>query len=231
MFFRSFLNGVVVLIGISLPVLQPTTANADLIAGVTVHDVSSELTSFDQYASYVVDGSGLSGDVHTTYGHGTMWLNTGNGYFGGTPGPDPTNPGGVGATITFDLANSYNLTEMRVWNFTHLGGTNRSANFVSVYSAPDLSSAFQLVGDYNFVKPSYTGSNFTGDLYKLEVSGARLIKFHIASNHATNRDGLVGLAEVQFFGLPSVPEPSSAILLGGALLASLFRRHERRQVD
>lgn len=203
---------------------------AELVTGVAIHDVSSELPAFNRLAPFVVDSSGLTGNVHSTDPGGTMWLNAGNGFFNGG-NADPTNPGGVGAVISFNLGGQFDLSEMRVWNYNEQSRSgnffNRGARSVSVFAAPDLTSPLQHVGDYEFLRA--TGAGYVGDVYSLNISDVQLVEFRISSNHNNNQAAdalLVGLAEVQFFS--SVPEPSAAAFLLVGAAGYLLRNRRRR---
>lgn len=216
--------------------LTQLDTSADLITGVTINSVSSELANFLRLAPYVVDGSGLTGNVHSTQPNFAMWLNTGNGWYGGVA--DPTNPGGVGAVITFDLGQTYDLTSMHIWNYNewydswnhHL---RRGAKDVAVSTSASVGGGFTDVGPYVFAQA--TGPNDSGESHILSASLVRLIRFNISSNYwpvQGSDAALVGLAEVQFFGNQSaasaVPEPSVSFALGALALVG-WRRRRRVQ--
>jgi len=107
------------------------SASAALITGVSIEDVSSELTALGRDAVDSINGTGLTGGggvfgagVHNT-GAGNMWST--NGDFGM---PNDTPP----AQITYDLGNNYALSGLHVWNYNESGQSNRGANSVTIWS-------------------------------------------------------------------------------------------------
>lgn len=212
--------------------------DAATIAGVTIHDVSSELTtSFDRDAVHAVDGSGLTGLQHTSADDFFMWLNSGNGCCG-----DPADPtaAGVGAVITFDLGANYDLNSMRVWNYNEspVGFTARGANEVEILIDDEVAgTSFVSVGNINLSQAP--GSNtYTGEVVDfvaeaINANNVRLLRFNITSNHGGDNE-FIGLSEIQFDGVltPVVPEPAAiAMWTLVGLVASgayLIRRRRKR---
>ena len=122
--------------------------------------------------------------------------------------------------LIFDLGADYLLTEISTWGYT-----TANDNGVSAY---DLRFATAADGPGNFGSPQ-TGftankSDITRDFHPLSPVLARYVEFTATDNYfvapgATGGDR-VGLGEVAF----AVPEPSTALLGGVALLGLLRRR-------
>lgn len=174
-------------------------APAATITGVTIEDVSSELTpgAFDRRAVHTVDGVGLSGAQHGNNPE-TMWLT--NGTYAAPNDPLP-------ARITFDLQNNYDLNSFHVWNYNENSGnpsvfTKRGANDVTISVASSEGGAFTSLGNFNFAKAPGT-STYTGEPIDLSAYAAaddtRLIRFDITSSHGGDNN-FAGLSEVQFDG-------------------------------
>lgn len=213
-------------------------ASAATIAGVTIFDVSSELTTdFNRDADFTVDGSGLSGpspQAHNTTPDGNMWLNSGAGLNG-----DPADPtaAGVGAVITFDLGANYDLDSMRVWNYNESGAfTQRGANDVEILIANSLTSpSFVSVGNIDFAQASgatsYTGEFIDFVANSIVANNVRLLRFNISSNYGDASE-FIGLSEIQFDGVETVvPEPATLLMwsvlgivgFGGYVVRRRFR--------
>jgi len=207
--------------------LISTALQGALITGVTIEDVSSELTSgFDRQANYLVDGSGFDegAGTHTVTPDGFMWLN--NGTFAA-----PNDPNSPGAVITLDLGSNYTLDSLTVWNYNEtLPGRpellGRGANAVEILVASSEGGAFSSLGNFNFdIAPGLADVDFGQniDLSSFGAAGnARQVRFNITSNHGGD-NSFVGLSEVRFDGA-AVPEPSAAILALIGLAGCLRRR-------
>jgi len=170
-------------------------AQAATITGVTIEDVSSELTegAFDRRGVHTVDGVGLSGAQHGT-GPETMWLTKGT-Y------KTPNDP--LPAHITYDLASNYDLDSFHVWNYNEAGNfAKRGANDVTISVASSEGGAFTSLGNFSFTKAPGAGG-YTGETIDLSAYAAandtRLIRFDITSNHGGD-NSFAGLSEVQFDG-------------------------------
>lgn len=205
-------------------------AGGATITGVTIEDVSTELTaSFDRAATYLVDEGGGAGfdegaGTHTVTPDGAMWLN--NGTF--TAPNDPNEPGAI---ITFDLGGNYDLDVVSVWNYNEIlpGRADlllRGANDVEILVADSEGGAFTSLGDFNFtVAPGDPGIDFSQDIDVSSLSGSddvRLVRFNITSNHGGDNN-FVGLSEVRFDGT-LVPEPATTFLALVGVFGSLRRR-------
>lgn len=220
---------------VDLTVNVSNDPSTNLITGVTIHDVSSELPNFLRIAEQIIDESGLEGHGHDTQPNNTSWLNAGNGYYSPT-GPDLTNAEGVGAVITFDLGGQYDLTNLHVWNYNEFYGDpgflGRGSKNVDVSFANNLGGSFLDAG--SLILDKATGPGDTGTRYPISIPSARLIRFDILSNHGGDSE-FVGLSEIQFFGEHTatespVPEPSSFVLLSLFCIAGLVLKESTRRV-
>lgn len=188
------------------------------IKGVTIHDVSSELTGgFDRRAAHLIDGSGLSSVGHSPFpdmnvpggsNPGTMWLT------GGTlREPHDRLP----AHVTFDLGASYKLTGIHIWNYNEQLRSlhSRSAREVEISISRSLDSHEWIKlrtdsGNFEFPQADGTATEpgFPVRLEDAANAGAlgevRLVRFTILSTHGPNPQNedpdLAGLSEVRFFG-------------------------------
>jgi hypothetical protein len=166
-----------------------------------------------------------------------MWLNTGDGFFGG--GADPR-PGGDLAQITFDLGGLSTVDSFRIWNYNEVNANNGQSFTDRGVQSLTISIGTTPAGPYvPLLNPAGTsttwtfniapGSNsYTGQLFTLTTPiQAAFIRFDILTSYDTagTDHGLVGLSEVQFYGSP-VPEPGTLSLLAMALsgFAALRRR-------
>jgi hypothetical protein len=192
----------------------------------------------DRGAVHSVDGSGLDSSnppLHTNQPNGEMWLNTGDGSFGG--GADP-HPNGDLAQITFGFTSGINsFGSFRVWNYNELNGFNkRSVQTLTISTAANSSGPFTPLTDPNNNNTTWTfdeapgTSGYAGQLFTFTAPvTAAYVRFDILTNYdqAGTDHGFVGLSEIQFY--TPVPEPASLISLGvggGSLL--LARRRPRR---
>jgi hypothetical protein len=201
----------------------------------TVQSVSSEFNvgATDRQAIHCVDGSGLDANNppgHTNQPNGFMWLNTGDGSFGG--GTDP-HPNGDLAQITFNLGGLSLVDSFRVWNYNEVNGfTDRSVQTLTISIATSAGGPFTLLTDPNNNSttwvfdqaPGTTG--YTGQLFTLGTPfQAAFVRFDILTNYdsAGTDHGFVGLSEIQFYGSP-VPEPSTWTLVGVGMIGLLGLR-------
>ncbi len=203
-------------------------AHAALIAGVTIKDVSSELTApsnFKRFAAHTVDGSGLNINGPGTHsrvpdgGAGTQWLTTGVGAF---PGRDDLNP-----QITWDLGATYNVANMRVWNYNESdgGNTSRGIKTTDVSTSTD-SITYTPLGNVGLNKsPGLDNVDFS-QVVSLGGVSARFIRFNNIVNWG-DTNNFVGLSEIQFDGV-AVPEPTSIVLSIMGFVATIGLTARRR---
>jgi hypothetical protein len=136
----------VVAIASTLVLTSAGSARANVITGVTIQDVSSQLTqNFTRAASFTVTAPGLNINGPGTYSDvpdGNMWLNTGNGCCGGFSSSDPTNNTDAHPQITWNLGGVYDVNSMRIWNYNENSGnpaefTLRGIHPADVYTSTD----------------------------------------------------------------------------------------------
>ncbi len=188
---------------------------ADIISGVTIADVSSQDTSWNRYARYVVDGSGLTGGAHQAAPDGTTW---------------DTLSTDLAPRITFDLGGEYVVDALHVWNYNSgaYGGVpywERAARDVVISTSLD-GVVFASLGTFTCA-PSPGADGYLGETIGLGGVTAAFVRFDILSNYSA--EGLsfhTGLAEVRFLGTTAaVPEPASLAMLAlGGVGVSLMRR-------
>ena len=208
--------------------LAATSTQAATIVGVTIEDVSSEVLNLvPRDAVFAIDGSGFTEGTgfHSTTPNNTMWTSAGT--FAGEPGSPDTVLGGV--DITFDLEANYDLSSLKVWNYNGDGGTPGLKD-VEISVAASEGGGFTSLGAFVFNQAPVTATVDFGQVIDLSSFGAadntRLVRFDISTNHGfTGNGGLVGLSEVRFDGV-TIPEPSSAALLGLGGLALILRRRK-----
>jgi len=213
-------------VGAAALVLSASMAPAALITGVSIHEVSSEYTSYgwDLRAIHLVDDSGLSGSppVHaqTVFPGGESWQTITSSSTG---------------VVAFDFGSPYEIASLQIWNLNFYAPYNgRGARLVRIETSMDAGTWTEVEPQVEF--PMATG--LAGDPgFPLDAAGwgtARYVRFHVLSNWAGfDHAGHVGLSEVRFFAADApppaaaVPEPASAGLLALAALG-LLRRQLRR---
>ena len=213
-------------------------ANATVITGVTIEDVSSELTaSFNRPATMTIDGSGgvalssLTG-THDNLPDAGMWLSSGT-CCGNVNDPHVTAKDGQLAHIVWDLGAIYDVSRFNLWNYNERNGlfTERGANSVGITTsiADNLSgfsnSAGSLLGNFNFAEA--TGLNsYTGEMVNSAFTG-RYVRFDIFTNHGGDNN-FAGLSEIRFDGtLAVVPEPSTLAIFALGLMGLASRRFKK----
>ncbi|MEM6257040.1 MAG: DUF4457 domain-containing protein [Planctomycetota bacterium] len=211
-------------------------SDAEVITGVTIEDVSSELTgNFGRVASRTIDGSGFdsaegfhsisAGDNNNT----TMWLSAGT--FDANQFPSDPLPG---AFIVFDVEGNYDLNSIEVWNYNefvtgqNISLTSRGARQVDISVASSVDGLFTpILTDFELNRAPGSNSVDFGQLIDLSVlpgtDNARLVRIDIDTNWDGDNN-FAGLSEVVFDGTV-IPEPGSLALLGlGGLLVARRRK-------
>jgi hypothetical protein len=202
-----------------LSLILSAVLSAELITGVTIYQVSGETyqNGWDMLAIHLVDGSGLTGDVHSScYENSNCWQNS---YWGGLP-----------SGVTFDLNDTYTLDSIHVWNgYWGNGESARSAYEVYISTSPNASD-WTLRGIYYFPMAPDTPATYTGFvLDSLGWQDTRYVDFWIKSNYGgSSCGGCITMAEVQFSSPGEsggeVPEPGAFALAGAGAAALLWLR-------
>lgn len=207
------------LLGAAASAVLAASAHAAVITPVSA-TASSTFNNGAYNAQNLVNGSGLSGDLHDS-NYASMWM---------------TNLGESKAQVTFDLGGLFNLASADIWQFNF--GTN----------TPVISTLDRGIKDFR-VLVSLDGASFTeiftGTLDRapdgspitaqtIALSGAaRFVQFDILSNYTY---GTIyeaweasGLSEVRF-NSAEVPEPASLALVVAGLGALGVARRRRRPI-
>ncbi len=213
---------------------------AALISGVSIQDVSSELTqSFSRPASNTVTAPGLNINGPGTYStnpdttaNSGMWLNTGDGCCGGfsNTGAGNTDPTPY---ITWNLGGIYHVSNVEVWNYNEAGNYSlRGTNTADVYTSTDGVH-------YTFLEHvtlnQAPGSDTTAFGQTVAINTvAQYIELKNMTDFPGADNNFVGLSAVQFNGTPA-PEPSSLLLCGIAAMCLIplarNRRIRRRAIE
>jgi hypothetical protein len=211
-----------IVLSVVMTVALTAAAQANVITGVTIQDVSSQLVTgpFDRAAAFTVTAPGLNvvTDAYTNVPDNNMWLNTGNGAAGGTADTAPQ--------ITWNLGSLDYVTTMRVWNYNEVGNfTSRGIHTADIYVSNDGASYTYLESVMLNKAPGTTTSDFS-QFVTLDTD-TQYIRFTNITDFPGADNTFVGLSAVQF---NTVPEPSSLIAivgLGGMGLLLFARRRSR----
>jgi opacity protein-like surface antigen len=158
--------------------------------------VSVEASStfiFNYQPEFLIDGSGLKNGLHdgNFLNH---WMS------------DTT---GEKATLTFDLGESFRLTDARIWQYNVDFGLNRGARNVEIFVSED-GVAYEAAG--SGVLAQANGISTAAQIVGIEGRG-RFVRLDLLDNYG-DEFTWTGLAEVRFGGV--VPEPSTwAMLIAG----------------
>ncbi len=202
-------------------------ARANVITGVTIQDVSSQLTqSFNRAAEYTITAPGLNVNpsVPGSYSNapdGNMWLNTGNGCCGGYSNTGTGNAD-TAPQITWNLGGTYDVTTMRIWNYNENSGdpttyTKRGIDTANVYVSTDGVNYTFLESITLNQAPGSETVDFSQ--YVPLNTEARYVRFTNITDFPGADHNFVGLSAIQF---NTVPEPSSLVALFGVAAMGLL---------
>ncbi len=201
---------------------------AELIPGVGIQDVSSQLTQdFNRAAVYTVTAPGLNINGPGTYSNvpdGNMWLDTGNGCCGGVSniGPGNTDPA---PQITWNLGSVYDVSNVRVWNYNEVNLTARGTAATDIYTSKD-GVTYTFLEHVTLNQAPGTETVDFSQIVPINTQ-AEFVRFTNMTAFPGTDNNFLGLSAVQFNGTPT-PEPGSLVLcsLGavGLLLAARRRR-------
>ncbi|MEX0643567.1 MAG: LamG-like jellyroll fold domain-containing protein [Pirellulales bacterium] len=201
----------------------------------TIKSVSSNLVGFNRRAEYTANRAGMQfGDAHSADPEGTMWLNEGRFHCDAVTGVC-TVPPDEAPEIIYDLGSEISLDRMKVYNYNEYRPDlptrtaellGRGVRITDVLVAGEDMVFRRLYNNLELaVAPEIGDQGDIGEVIDLPSTPIRFIKFDIESNHngrdyndPMGRDGfgdMVGLSEVQFFG---VPEPSSCALVSSLVV-------------
>lgn len=212
---------------VALVVAITSVASADIIIDRTTITTVASGQSTTRAASNVLDGDlGLAGSPDNT-----MWV---------TPNQSTWEAVAL-QWIKFDLGAEYELSTIKVWNYNEGSAANwlkrglkqadiqyaatqadyLNNNFTTITGLADVFFAqakgypYQTAADYTLIT---LPANFT----------ARYIRFDVDLNWSLSTDisarWAVGLSEVEFAQVASIPEPASMGVLGLAAAGLLLRR-------
>lgn len=184
------------------------TAPAAATVFTPVSVTASSTFIFNYQPEFLIDGSGLSDGLHdgNFLNH---WMS------------DTT---GEKATLTFDLGESFRLTQARIWQYNVDFGLDRGARNVDVFVSDD-GVAYSLAG--TGVLERANGISTAAQIIGIEGRG-RFVRLDLLDNYG-DRFTWTGLAEVRFGGV--VPEPASwALMIAGFGVVGLAARRRRTGV-
>lgn len=204
--------------------LLASRSPAAVITGVSIHDVSSQLTtSFQRGAIHTIDGSGLNINgpgTHSNVPDGTMWLDAGNGCCGDAADTNPQ--------ITWDLGAVYDVDSMRIWNYNENSGnpgvyTLRGIDTTDVYVSSN-GVDYTKLGNITLNQAPGSATVDFSQIVPVNAT-ARYVRFTNITDFPGADNDFVGLSEIQF---NSVPEPASLGLLAIGAMGLLARRRLHR---
>jgi len=172
-------------------------------AEIAVASVTASSTFYTYNAVNLINGNGLSGDLHSGNWEGKWLLDTTTG------------------TLTFDLGELHKVGSTKIWNYgPGCCGEGRSVKDLGISVSTDGLN-YTDIGTFVLSKPDT--DPFGGETLSLGDALARFVRFDIQSNHGES--DYSGLSEVKFNGVSAVPEASSlAYALIGLATAGYVQR-------
>lgn len=173
-------------------------------AEIAVASVTASSTFYTYNAVNLINGNGLSGDLHSGNWENKWMLDT-------------TTTG----TLTFDLGALFKIDSTKIWNYgPGCCGEGRSVKDLGISVSSDGLS-YTDIGSFVLSLPDT--DPFGGETLALGDTIARFVRFDIQSNHGES--SYTGLSEVKFNGVSAVPEASSlAYALIGLATAGFVQR-------
>ncbi|MGL6042861.1 MAG: PEPxxWA-CTERM sorting domain-containing protein [Sandaracinobacteroides sp.] len=179
-------------------------ASADVLTPISVEASSTFI--FNYQPEFLIDGSGLSGGLHDG--------NFLNHWMSGTTGEK--------ATLTFDLGDSFRLTDARIWQYNVDFGLNRGARNVEIFVSRD---GVEFVAGGSGVLEQADGISTAAQIIGIEGTG-RYVRLDLLDNYG-DQFTWTGLAEVRIGGI--IPEPATwAMLIAGFGIVGVAARRRRK---
>lgn len=129
-------------------------------------------------------------------------------------------------TITFDLADVYDLTSFRLWN-----DINVRLEGIKDFRLDFFDSSNSLIPGVSFSETAAAGSDLLQE-YFFNVPGVSRVDLVVLSTYDLTSINRIEIREVQFTGTPyvkTVPEPTSILGTGVALGLGLFLGRRKRK--
>ncbi len=213
--------------------LTAVSTGATLIPNLSIHDSTTVGLNGQMSPQNAIDGNGLPDGVPSLTGsHGQSFdTNWWTGWDGAV----------TDWQLTVDLADSYDLEVIQVWNYREGCCSGRGLSNVEIYVSPDddVTNLVKLTtnglgihddgGGFLFPQASndeeYLGFNLdlSGVTNPALLSNARLVRIDGGSSLHGGGEIHAGLAEIQF-GSRAVPEPASATLGLLGIVGLMMRR-------
>ena len=184
-----------------------TTAHAAVITTMSVTG-GEEFNTDTQRMNLLGAGFTDTGNIYTSTHIEAGW-GTGNHWLGGSTAQE--------RVVEFSLGGTYTVNEVHIWNM-NTGSTYQADSVDIIFSenatfgdADDTEVNFNL-----FVAAGY-GNSYTGEHFTFtSIANATHVRLE-----ATGSGSFVGLSE---FRVSQIPEPSSTLLVGLAVMFGLLRR-------
>ena len=187
---------------------------ATIVTPVNVTSVGG--TIHQSALSQVYDNSGLSADLDNGANVPSVLPTHENDY-----GNVSVRWIGLPSSVTFDLGSVMTIEDIIFYNYSETGENDRGISSVMVEVSSN-GSTYTSAGSLSFAIAD-TGATFAGEIVSFEQTNVSHVRFTNFVNHSSGSDNIVGFSEIRF---TSVPEPSSAALLGLGGLALILRRRK-----
>lgn len=189
---------------LNVALLSAIAINTATAAEIPITSVTASSTFFTYNVNNLINGSGLSGNVHSG-NWSTKWMTNGT----------------VTGLLTFDLGATFGVGSTEIWNYgTGCCGNGRSTRNLSITYSVDGLNYFS-AGSFQLSQPQ--SDPFAGETIGLGFN-ARYIGFNLLSNYG---DNYTGLSEIKFFSGKVVPEPGTLALLGLTFAGLVISRRKK----